>query len=168
MGKARIKTSENVCMKKKNKKYQPKPKGITALVARYIKPFEFDLPEMLTLDAFKRGRATDQSLRSLEDYMNLILIGNDMNPAIANKALANEFVVMVDSIFKRYFKTKSIGVNAEERDKLPKLILAYQSYWLARSAGFYNTCLDELSAFYKDRSAIVPYKKEAVVLGMAA
>lgn len=154
--------------KKRTKRYQPKPKGITALVARFIKPFEFELPEMLTLDAFKRGQATDQSLRSLEDYMNLILIANDMKPHTANNALADEFIALVDSVFKRYFKTESIGLNAAEREKIQALILSYQGYWRVQTADFYNTCLDELNLFYKDRSVIRPYKREATVLGMAA
>ena len=155
-------------MKKRNKKHQPKPKAVPAMVARYIKPFEFELQEMVTVDAFKRGLADVQCLKKIEDYMNLILIANDLKPETANHQLADEWVTLVDSVFRRYFKTNSVGVNGLEREKLNTLVIAYQNYWLIHQANFYNTCLDELKAFYREREAIRPYKKETLVMGMAA
>lgn len=142
-------------MKKRNKKYTPKQVSAPAMVMREQNIWHFEGEELLTVDAFKRGLATEHQMKLLEDWTNLICIANAANKAGVHQGLENTLCGLTQSIFSRALRKGSYALTAKERELLPAAIRVYQQYWKCRNAGFFNQCLAVLENFYKTRTDLV-------------
>lgn len=111
--------------------------------------------EVATLTAIKFGVSQKQHFDKLVEICNIAKIANDLKPgSTAHYQPALEAIL--HNMFGRYKRHGCIGVNADERKKIPLLLAQNEIYWKGQTTTFYNQCGAEVNAFYKEKAMLKP------------
>lgn len=137
-------------MKKRTKKYTPKPVSHPMIVTRKLEENIEAMNENSLLTAFQYGVATK------EHYDYLVQMANLLNIASTKKALkqTTEYVrslmAVIKSILERYEAKGKLGVAGEELTRLREFVRDYQQFWVRQTTTLYNSCICELNLFYAE------------------
>jgi len=137
-------------MKKKTKKYQPKPVSHPMLVTRLLEEKVEAMNEHSMLTAFQYGVATKEHYDYLTQMANLLNIASNKKELKATSAYVDNLMKIVKSILDRYKAKGKLGVAGEELTRLREFVRDYQQFWVRQTVSLYNECVAELNAFYAD------------------
>lgn len=137
-------------MKKRNKKYQPKPVSHPMLVVRKLEENIEIMNEHSMLTAFQYGVATKDHYDYLTQMANLLNIASQKKELKATSVYVGHLMQVVKAILERYHAKGKLGVAGEELTRLREFVRDYQQFWIRQTVTLYNSCVAELNAFYAE------------------
>lgn len=135
-------------MKKRTKKYHPKPKSAPLVVIRNEINTEIEAKELSILTLFKYGHATKDTYNDLIQMINVMFIGATLsNDKTTSEYCKAKLFPIGKSILDRFERTKKFGLSADEYKTLCKFMTAYKSYWNTKSAVLFKESVDQFYLF---------------------
>ena len=140
-------------MKKRNKKYTPKPVSAPMIVMRKASETTIESTDRIAVTALYSGFATQDHIETISDMISLLMIAGSTNKS---RKYADDYATNVahpafETINARHDKTGKYGVNSSELQVLLELIEFNKSFWDRQPTTLFAYAGRELKAFWQDR-----------------